>query len=223
MNRSEVNEIMARAADFIRSFEFHLPPFAHWSPEEFVARRDDARAIIETRMGWDITDFGRGKFNEFGLFLFTLSNGRVGDLAKGRGMLYAEKLLVARKGQQTPMHRHNLKAEDIINRGGGTMCMEIYMSRDDGSLDDKAMIEVPTDGVMRRYKAGEILQAEAGRERHPDAGRLARLLDRGRGSADRRGVNRQRRRHRQRLPRSDRPFRGDRGRPGADASAGRRL
>ncbi len=162
MQRSEVNEIMARAADFIRSFEFHLPPFAHWSPEEFVARKNDARAIIETRMGWDITDFGRGKFNEFGLFLFTLRNGRVGDLAKGRGMLYAEKLLVARKGQQTPMHRHNLKAEDIINRGGGTMCMEIYMSRDDGSIDDKAMVEVPTDGVLRRYKAGEILKLKPG-------------------------------------------------------------
>ena len=37
-------------------------------------------------------------------------------------MLYAEKIMISRKDQISPMHRHVVKAEDIINRGGGSWC-----------------------------------------------------------------------------------------------------
>ena len=55
MKRSRINEIMRAADELIRQHGFVLPPFAYWSPEEFRARKD-AGAIVETRMGWDITD-----------------------------------------------------------------------------------------------------------------------------------------------------------------------
>ena len=154
MKRSEVNKILLQADDFIRSFNFVLPPFAYWTPDEFKRRRGEAKNIIDARLGWDITDFGGERFAEFGIFLFTLRNGRAADLAKGRGMLYAEKLLICQKGQMNPNHRHNIKTEDIINRGGGRFTLELFMSGKDGKMDTKAEVVVPTDGIVRRLPAG---------------------------------------------------------------------
>ena len=37
MKRSEINQIMAQADDFIRSFGYVLPPFAYWTPDEMRA------------------------------------------------------------------------------------------------------------------------------------------------------------------------------------------
>ena len=71
MKRSEVNEIMRAADEFIRSFGFRLPPFAYWSPEEMRARRDTIAGITDARLGWDITDYGQGRFDELGLFIFS--------------------------------------------------------------------------------------------------------------------------------------------------------
>src|SRR5687767_6537306 len=125
MRRSRVNEILAEGDAFIRSFGFALPPFAYWTPEEMAKRRPEG--IVGARLGWDITDYGQGKFDELGLFLFTVRNGRAADLAVGRGMLYAEKIMISRRNQLSPMHRHVVKAEDIINRGGGKLVLELFM------------------------------------------------------------------------------------------------
>src|SRR5262245_42476569 len=138
MKRSEVNQIMQQADDFIRSFGYLLPPFAYWSVDEFKKRKSEAHAILKTHLGWDITDYGRGKFNELGLFLVTVRNGVVDDLAKGRGKLYAEKIMTTRRDQVSPMHRHNIKAEDIINRGGGKLVLELFMPDQKGDIDRKA-------------------------------------------------------------------------------------
>ncbi len=82
-------------------------------------------------MGWDITDFGSGDYEKIGLFLFTIRNGRQADLKRMRGKLYAEKLLIADVGQVTPMHFHWNKSEDIINRGGGDLVIQLYNSTPD--------------------------------------------------------------------------------------------
>jgi D-lyxose ketol-isomerase len=74
--------------------------------------------VIVARNGWDITDYGAGRYDEMGLFLFTLRNGRRADLASGGGMCYAEKLLIAKQDQLSPMHTHLVKAEDIITVAG---------------------------------------------------------------------------------------------------------
>ena len=162
MKRSEINAIMAEADGFMRSFGFALPPFAYWTPEEMRARRSEIKGIVSGRMGWDITDYGQGRFDELGLFLFTLRNGRQADLKRGGGMCYAEKLLISRKDQLSPMHRHYLKAEDIINRGGATMAIELYGSAPDGSFDETAGGTVLCDGIARRYGPGEVLLFQPG-------------------------------------------------------------
>ncbi|PSH64831.1 D-lyxose/D-mannose family sugar isomerase [Phyllobacterium brassicacearum] len=163
MKRSEVNEIIRESDKFIRSFGYVMPPFAYWSPEELKARTaTDSRAILQARLGWDITDYGQGKFDELGLFLFTTRNGNQEDLKKGGGMLYAEKIMISREKQLSPMHRHIVKAEDIINRGGGTLVLELFNSNPDGSVDEKTDVEVATDGRIVRQKAGGLLKLQPG-------------------------------------------------------------
>lgn len=163
MKRSEINEIIRESDSFIRSFGYILPPFAYWSAEEMKERTaNDARAIREARLGWDITDYGQGKFADLGLFLFTVRNGNAADLKRGTGMLYAEKIMISRKNQLSPMHRHVVKAEDIINRGGGTLVLELFNSAPDGSVDDESDVTVAVDGRLVTQKAGAHLKLQPG-------------------------------------------------------------
>jgi len=162
MKRSRINEIIAEADALIRRFGFTLPPFAYWAPEEFRARAPQARAVIDARLGWDITDYGAGDFATMGLFLFTLRNGRLADLRAGRGMCYAEKLLISRRDQLSPMHRHIVKAEDIINRGGATLAVELYGSDEQGGFDESAGGTVRCDGIERRFAPGEVIRLAPG-------------------------------------------------------------
>lgn len=162
MKRSRINEIMSQADDMIRSFGFSLPPFAYWSPSEFQARKSAASALIDARCGWDITDYGAGDFDQMGLFLFTLRNGRLADLQRGRGMCYAEKLLVSRQDQLSPMHTHIEKAEDIINRGGATLVIELFGSDNKGGFCADRGGQVLCDGILRDFHAGEKLKLAPG-------------------------------------------------------------
>jgi D-lyxose ketol-isomerase len=160
VKRSRVNEIIRQGDAFIRSFGYIMPPFAYWRPEEMKSRRP--QGIVNGRLGWDITDYGQGKFDELGLFLFTVRNGRAEDLARGRGMLYAEKIMISRRNQLSPMHRHVVKAEDIINRGGGKLVLELFMPNSEGQIDSAAEVRVAADGVMRTLPAGGLLKLEPG-------------------------------------------------------------
>jgi D-lyxose ketol-isomerase len=162
MKRSRINEIMAAADGMIRSFGFVLPPFAYWSPREFAARAREARHVIDARCGWDITDYGAGDFDRMGLFLFTLRNGLLSDLNAGRGMCYAEKLLISRQDQLSPMHTHVIKAEDIINRGGATLVVELYGSDAKGNFSADRGGTVWCDGIRRDYGPGEKLKLAPG-------------------------------------------------------------
>lgn len=162
MKRSEINDIMAQADAMIRSHGFTLPPFAYWTPDEFATNAGSAKALIDARCGWDITDYGAGGFDKMGLFLFTLRNGRLADLQRGGGMCYAEKLLISRQDQLSPMHTHVIKAEDIINRGGATMVVELYGSDDDGNFAEDRGGMVMCDGIARPYGAGEKIKFAPG-------------------------------------------------------------
>ena len=158
MKRSEINNIIAQADDMIRRHGFTLPPFAYWTPDELATNAKVAKALIDARCGWDITDYGAGDFDTMGLCLFTLRNGRLADLRRGGGMCYAEKLLISRQDQLSPMHTHFIKAEDIINRGGATMVVELYGSDDDGNFAEDRGGVVMCDGIARLYSAGEKIK-----------------------------------------------------------------
>jgi D-lyxose ketol-isomerase len=121
-------------------------------------QRSAISGILNARLGWDITDYGQGDFDKLGLFLFTLRNGSQEDLKRGGGMCYAEKIMISRHDQISPMHRHIVKAEDIINRGGAALALKMFTSDRDGNLDHDADVVVATDGIQRRLKAGDVLE-----------------------------------------------------------------
>ncbi|MEX3008024.1 D-lyxose/D-mannose family sugar isomerase [Hoeflea sp. TYP-13] len=162
MKRSRINEILLEADSFMQSFGFRLPPFAYMSPEEMKQRRGELNAIVDARLGWDITDYGEGRFDEMGLFLFTARNGSLADLQGGGGMCYAEKIMISRRDQLSPMHRHIVKTEDIINRGGAKLAIKMYESDGDGNLDESAAVPVVCDGIPRTLSAGDTLVLEPG-------------------------------------------------------------
>jgi hypothetical protein len=153
MKRSEINTIMRKALRFLHEQKFLLPPFAHWSPADWQARGPECREIIEAQLGWDITDFGSGDFSRVGLFLFTIRNGTMAELQKEQGKVYAEKILIVEPGQLTPTHFHFQKMEDIINRGGGDLVIQLWNSTPDMGLADTP-VSVQRDGVTCTVPAG---------------------------------------------------------------------
>ncbi|HEY9077954.1 MAG TPA: D-lyxose/D-mannose family sugar isomerase [Anaerolineaceae bacterium] len=157
MKRSEINTIMQSADEFIRAQGFHLPPFAYWAPEDWRKKGLEVEEIVRNNLGWDITDFGSGEFPNVGLFLFTIRNGNPQNWKNLTGKLYAEKILVTGVDQVTPMHYHWNKMEDIINRGGGNLVIQLYNSLPDDELDRSGEVFVSLDGCQNRLPAGGIV------------------------------------------------------------------
>lgn len=163
MLRSDINEFIREGDAFFRQYGFILPPFAYWTPQEMRERKGEAGLILEGGLGWDVTDYGDGHYDTLGLFLFTLRNGNAGDLGKASGgRVYAEKLLISAQDQISPMHRHIVKTEDIINRGGAVLVLELFKAAPDGSIDREAGFEVMTDGIWRKMTAGGLLALHPG-------------------------------------------------------------
>jgi D-lyxose ketol-isomerase len=159
MKRSEINKILHRAEDFIASRGFFLPRFARFSPEmwgELGGEWDEAR---DNMLGWDVTDYGHGRFSEIGLTLFTIRNGSLNDARYSKK--YAEKLLISEESQICPMHFHFSKTEDIINRGGGNLVIELWKAAPGGELSGEEF-EVSFDGERRRVVSGEMVTLAPG-------------------------------------------------------------
>lgn len=152
MKRSEVNHALRVADDALKALSFALPPFAYLTPEQWKEAGDKYDRIRKNGMGWDITDFGSGDFPRYGAVLFTIRNGN--HAQPELGTPYAEKIIALLPGQRLPLHCHVSKTEDIINRGGGVMVMELYSAHDDDSVDRESEVSVFCDGVERRVAAG---------------------------------------------------------------------
>ena len=159
MNRSQINTLMRNAIGFLREQQFHLPPFAFWSPADW--RERDTSEIVAQQLGWDITDFGSGDYPKVGLLIFALRNGTFEELAKPLGKIYGEKLLIVDPGQVTPIHFHHQKMEDIINRGGGNLIVQLWNSTDDDQLAETP-VTVSCDGIRRTVPGGGTLTLTPG-------------------------------------------------------------
>jgi hypothetical protein len=150
MKRSEINRLIQTSAAFFDQMNFRLPPWAFRKPEEWKGKYDSCKEIADNMLGWDLTDFGKGDFDRWGLILFTLRNGHPGKDKKP----YAEKIMIVEENQETPLHFHWGKMEDIINRGGGNLVMELYASTPDEKLSDHPF-SVQTDGITRHLNPGD--------------------------------------------------------------------
>lgn len=154
MKRSELNKIMKDAVTFINEMNFKLPPFAFWSPDEWKNKGHEYDEIRDNMLGWDITDFGYGDYLKIGLLMFTLRNGNFND--KKYIKPYAEKLLIVENEQITPYHFHWSKMEDIINRGGGNLIVQVYNSTENEQFADTD-VDIYMDGRHFTVKAGDTV------------------------------------------------------------------
>lgn len=152
MKRSEINRLILSSIDFFNEMNFRLPPWAYWNPGDWHGKYETCSEIVDNMLGWDLTDFGSGDFQKRGLILFTIRNG---NMQKDRKP-YAEKAMIVDELQETPMHFHWSKMEDIINRGGGNLVIELYASDYNEQLSDRPFT-VKTDGVVRNLNAGDSI------------------------------------------------------------------
>lgn len=154
MKRSEINMILRDAIEFIRSNHWALPPYAYWNMQDWESKGEEYQEIFDTMLGWDITDFGSGNYYDIGLLMFTIRNGSFDNVQYEKP--YAEKLLISKKGQVTPLHYHYRKMEDIINRAGGILAMQIFNADENDQLEDTD-VTVYRDGRKYHTKAGETI------------------------------------------------------------------
>ena len=143
-------------------YSCYLPPFCHLTPAEWADKGHEYDEVRDCMLGWDITDFGYGDFDRFGVSLITLRNGNRA-MAEKYPKVYAEKLLYLRDGQKLLNHFHWFKTEDIINRGGGNILIRVYNSlRDSEEVDYESDVTVYTDGRAYTVPAGTQVRLTPG-------------------------------------------------------------
>ncbi len=157
MKRSQINTVLQSAQEMFDQYQFKLPPWGYWSPGEWKGLGSENHEIGSNQLGWDITDFGSGDFAKRGLCLFTLRNGVMGK----PGRTYAEKIMMVGIGQETPLHFHFHKTEDIINRGGGNLVLQLWNSEADQS-QAQTPVMVGIDGIIKTLQPGAQLSLSPG-------------------------------------------------------------
>ncbi|HBG28946.1 MAG: hypothetical protein A2Y10_03540 [Planctomycetes bacterium GWF2_41_51] len=160
MKRNEVNKLIEYAKNVLHKNNIILPPFAYWSPADWKNKGPECDEIRKCMLGWDITDFGSNNFYKVGLVVFTLRNGHH-TIAPFTSKPYAEKILIVQPDQHTPMHFHKSKMEDIINRCGGNLIIQLFNSDKNESLADTD-IEISLDGVAKKVTAGSKMVLKPG-------------------------------------------------------------
>lgn len=158
LKRSTINQSIEIAKQAFAGVGFTLPPFAHWTAEQWPQKSANADEIRLAMLGWDVTDFGQGRFAEIGRILLTLRNGSP-KFPSGKD--YAEKLILDPENQKPPRHFHRNKMEDIINRGGGNIMIQLFQSTPQGQASEES-VTVQTDGVTRTVNAGATVRLEPG-------------------------------------------------------------
>ncbi len=161
MRRSEINRALKRMEAFIEELRISLPPFCGFTPEEWDSKGHEYDEIRDNMLGWDITDYGLGKFDEVGFSLITLRNGNR-KMQDRYPKTYAEKLLFLEEGQYAPNHFHWVKMEDIINRGGGNLLIRVYNSLPNEEIDRESDVTVHTDGRTYTVPAGTQIRLTPG-------------------------------------------------------------
>ena len=76
MKRSEINAALRQLEAMAEKCGFHLPPFCHLTPEQWKSCGHEYDEIRENMLGWDITDYGLGRFDQVGFSLITTGSTR---------------------------------------------------------------------------------------------------------------------------------------------------
>jgi len=161
MKRSEINKALKELEAMCEKYHCYLPPFCHFTPEEWQTIGHEYDEVRDCMLGWDITDFGQGDFDKTGFSLITIRNGNRAMEDK-YPKVYAEKLLYLKEGQHALNHFHWFKTEDIINRGGGNVLIRVYNALENEEIDYESDVTVHTDGRTYTVPAGTQIRLTPG-------------------------------------------------------------
>ena len=92
MKRYEINKALKELEAICEKLHCYLPPFCHFTPEQWQEKGHEYDEIRDCCLGWDITDYGMGDFDKVGFSLITIRNGSRKEPDK-YPKVYAEKLL----------------------------------------------------------------------------------------------------------------------------------
>ena len=165
MKRSEINRAIREMEAMCAQEHCYLPPFCHFTREEWLKKGHEYDEIRDCMLGWDITDYGLGDFDRIGFSLITIRNGSR-TMPEKYPKVYAEKLLYLKEGQYAPNHFHWFKTEDIINRGGGNLLIRVRLSLPDESPDGVSPVTVRCDGRLVTVPAGGLIRLKPGESIH---------------------------------------------------------
>lgn len=161
MKRSKIQSAIADAKLLLEKNNLKLPMYGYWTMDEWKANKDKLDTIRQTMQGWDVTDFGSDDYNKVGAVLFTIRNGVLDKPEVGSP--YAEKLIIIKDSQVLPFHFHFSKTEDIINRGGGMLTIQVYNSLENEGIDYESDVKVYCDGICQTVKAGTVVEIAQGK------------------------------------------------------------
>ena len=159
MKRSEINKHIAWAKNLLEANNIRLPDLAYMGPEAVKSAGAALRTVKSVMLGWDITDFGTGNFDQTGAVLYTVRNGSLENPKVG--VPYCEKYILMKAGQYLPKHYHVLKTEDIIVRVGGVLKVNLWNTDENGACLDTD-VHVYMDGFERVFKAGQDILVTKG-------------------------------------------------------------
>lgn len=159
MKRSEINHAIADAKAFFKQVGFALPEFAHWTTAQWKQIGTEADEIRKRRLGWAVIDFGPGDFATEGITQFTLRRGSGVDHDGARP--YCERVGYLVEKQLVPFHYHKHRAEDLINRGGGVIEVELFNVGSDGQKLQSPVF-INADGVIIELPPGGLIELNPG-------------------------------------------------------------
>ena len=169
MKRSEINAVIRKFEALMEKHCFLLPPYLHFTPQEWAEKGHEYDEIRDNELGWDVTDYGEGHFDTLGLALITIRNGSLYNEKYPKP--YAEKIMMCDSGQVSPMHYHANKMEDIINRGGNDIIFTFY------NADRNNVVRTEEDGrqIFGLDKVNDVIIYRDGRQYAVPAGEPLRL------------------------------------------------
>ncbi|HEY3375860.1 MAG TPA: D-lyxose/D-mannose family sugar isomerase [Armatimonadota bacterium] len=157
--RSLINRSIAEAAAAFARFGITLPPWATWSPDDWLRKGPECDEIRDCMLGWDVTDFGSSDFPNIGRTLLTVRNGTT--RTPGYAKTYAQKYLFDPDDQRAPAHFHRAKMEDICCLAGGNMLVQLHAAGPDDQRSAMPLV-IKVDGIARTLVAGEIVRLRPG-------------------------------------------------------------
>lgn len=161
MKRSRINKAIKELENMCKKHRCYLPPFCNFTPDDWIKAGKEYDEVRDCMLGFDITDYGKDDFENFGFALITIRNGNR-NMKDKYPKVYAEKLLMLKEGQYAPNHFHWHKTEDIINRGGGNVLIRVYNSLENEEVDYESDVTVNCDGKEFTVPAGTQIRLTPG-------------------------------------------------------------